>query len=132
LKKIEAVIRRERFEEVDAALKGIGVGGLTLEEVKGRGRTRIVTTVYSRGVFRHEEEYIRHLKLEIIVKDEDAARVVDAIMTSASTGGAGDGKVFVTTIDEVLDIGSKQTGRNAVEIENSPIVTVHNSVPSKH
>jgi nitrogen regulatory protein PII len=48
LKKIEAIVRRERFEQVDAALKAIGVGGLTLEEVKGRGRTRIVTTVYPR------------------------------------------------------------------------------------
>ena len=132
MKKIEAVIRRERFEQVDSALKQIGVGGLTLEEVKGRGRTRIVTTVYSRGVFTQEEEYIRHLKLEIIVKDEDATRVVDAIVGSASTGGVGDGKIFVTTVDEVLDIGSGQSGRNAVEIENSPPVTVHHSVPSKH
>lgn len=132
MKKIEAIIRKERFEQVDAALKAIGVGGLTVEEVKGRGRTRIVTTVYSRGVFTHEEEYIRHLKLEILSKDEDASRVVDAIVNSASTGGAGDGKIFVTTVDEVLDIGSKESGKRAVEMENAPPVTVHTSVPSKN
>jgi nitrogen regulatory protein PII len=132
LKKIEAVIRKERFEEVDAALKASGVGGLTVEDVRGRGRTRIVTKVYSRGVFTKEEEYIRHLKLEIIVKDEDAAKVVQAIMKSASTGGVGDGKIFVIPIEEIIDIGSKQTGGVAVDIENSPPVTVHNSVPGKN
>jgi nitrogen regulatory protein P-II 1 len=127
VKKIEAIIRKERFEMVDAALKGIGVGGLTVEEVTGRGRTRIVTTVHQRGVFTNEEEYIRHFKIEILVKDEDAAKVVQAIMNSASTGGAGDGKVFVTSVDQVLDIGSKQSGREAVEIEDMPPVTVRNS-----
>ncbi|MDA4137152.1 MAG: P-II family nitrogen regulator [Thaumarchaeota archaeon] len=132
MKKIEAIIRKERFEQVDAALKAIGVGGLTLEEVKGRGRTRLVTTVYSRGVFTHEEEYIKHFKIEILVKDEDAPKVVDAIMTSASTGAAGDGKVFVTSVEEVLDIGSRQSGKRAVEIEDMPPVTVYNSVPGKN
>jgi nitrogen regulatory protein P-II 1 len=132
MKKIEAIVRKERFEQVDAALKSIGVGGLTLEEVKGRGRTRVVTTVYSRGVSTYEEEYIRHLKIEIIAKDEDVAKVVDSIMNSATTGAAGDGKIFVSSIDEVLDIGSKQSGKKAVEIEDMPTVTVHNSVPSKN
>jgi len=131
LKKIEAIVRKERFEHVDAALKAIGVGGLTLEEVKGRGRTRIVTTVYSRGVFTHEEEYIKHYKIEILVKDEDAAKVVDSILNSASTGAAGDGKIFITTVDEVLDIGSKQSGKKAVEIEDMPPVKVRQSAPGK-
>lgn len=131
MKKIEAIVRKERFEHVDAALKAIGVGGLTLEEVKGRGRTRIVTTVYSRGVFTQEEEYIKHYKIEILVKDEDAAKVVDSILNSASTGAAGDGKIYITTLDEVLDIGSKQSGKKAVEIEDMPPVKVRQSAPGK-
>lgn len=129
MKKIEAIIRRERFSEVDAALKMAGVGGLTMEEVQGRGRTRLQTTVYMRGVWTREDEYIRHLKLEIVVKDEDERKVVDAIMGAASTGSAGDGKVFVTAVDEVLDIGSKQSGAMAVEIEEQPPITVVAATP---
>jgi len=125
LKKIEAIIRKERFEGVDAALKAVGVGGLTLGDVMGRGRTRVVTTVYSRGVSTREDEYVRHYKIEILVKDEDTAKVVDAIMNSASTGGTGDGKIFVSSVDEVLDIGSKLEGKKAVEMRDMAPVTVH-------
>jgi len=124
MKKIEAIIRRERFSLVDAALKQAGVGGLTMEEVRGRGRTRLLTTVYVKGIWTQEEEYIRHVKLEIVVKDEDARKVVDAIMSTASTESPGDGKVFVTSVDEFLDIGSKQSGNQAVEMEAMPPVTV--------
>jgi nitrogen regulatory protein P-II 1 len=124
MKKIEAVIRRERFEAVDEALKKIGVGGLTLEEVKGRGRTRLVTTVHMRGVWTQEDEYIRHIKLEIIAKDEEVGRVVDTILSSATTGSAGDGKIFVSPVDQFLDIGSKQSGDRAIEIEGDKPVIV--------
>ncbi|MDA4114616.1 MAG: P-II family nitrogen regulator [Thaumarchaeota archaeon] len=124
MKKIEAVIRREKFEAVDDALKRIGVGGLTLEEVKGRGRTRLVTTVHMRGVWTQEDEYIRHIKLEIIAKDNEVGKVVDTILSSATTGSPGDGKIFVSSVDEFLDIGSKQNGDRAIEIEANPPVMV--------
>ena len=124
MKKIEAVIRREKFEAVDDALKKIGVGGLTLEEVKGRGRTRLVTTVHMRGVWTQEDEYIRHIKLEIIAKDDEVNGVVETILNSATTGSPGDGKIFVSKVDQFLDIGSKQTGDKAVEIEANPPVMV--------
>jgi len=124
MKKIEAVIRREKFEAVDDALKRIGVGGLTLEEVKGRGRTRLVTTVHMRGVWTQEDEYIRHIKLEIIAKDNEVGKVVDTILSSATTGSPGDGKIFVSSVDEFLDIGSKQNGDRAIEIETNPPVMV--------
>jgi nitrogen regulatory protein PII len=127
LKKIEAIVRRERFDQVDAALKSIGVSGLTMEDVKGRGRTREVNTIYSRGMWTREDEYIRHYKLEIIVNDSDANKVINAIMSSASTGGSGDGKIFVTSVDEVVDIGSKQSGKDAINMENSPPVVVQRS-----
>jgi nitrogen regulatory protein PII len=122
VKKIEAVIRREKFEDVDAALKKIGVGGLTMEEVKGRGRTRVVTTIHMRGVWTQEDEYIRHVKLEIIAKDDQVTKVVDSILKAASTGQPGDGKIFVTNVDQFVDIGTKQGGEKAVDMETSPPV----------
>lgn len=124
MKKIEAIIRREKFSDVDAALKKAGVGGLTIEEVSGRGRTRLQTTIYMRGVWTQEEEYIHHVKLEIIVKDEEVKKVVDAIMSAASTKDSGDGKIFVSTVNEVFDIGSKESGNKALEMEGMPPVTV--------
>jgi len=122
MKKIEAVIRREKFEAVDEALKRIGVGGLTLEDVRGRGRTRVITTVHMRGTWTQEDEYIRHTKLEIIAKDAEVGRVVETILAAATTGSSGDGKIFVTAVDQVLDIGSGKSGDEAVEIESSPPV----------
>src|SRR5271165_4542892 len=122
MKKIEAVIRREKFEIVDEALKKIGVGGLTMEEVKGRGRTRVITTVHMRGTWTQEDEYIRHTKLEIIAKDDQVSKVVESILSSATTGSPGDGKIFVTPVDQIYDIGSKQSGERAVDIEANPPV----------
>src|ERR1700745_884994 len=99
MKKIEAVIRREKFPAVDAALKKLGVSGLTVEEVAGRGRARQTTTVLAKGRWNYEEEYIKHLKLEILVQDSNAQSVIDAVMANASTGSVGDGKIFVSTVE---------------------------------
>jgi nitrogen regulatory protein P-II 1 len=120
MKKIEAIIRKEKFPEVDAALKRMGVGGLTVEEVSGRGRDRHTTTVLARGSWNFEEEYIKHLKLEILVQDSNAQGVIDAIMANASTQSVGDGKIFVSTVDEVLDIGSKAVDEKAVGFATAP------------
>src|SRR5271169_5237458 len=120
LKKIEAIIRREKFPAVDAALKMLGVSGLTVEEVAGRGRARHTTTVLAKGKWDYEEEYIKHLKLEILVQDSNAKGVIDAIMANASTESVGDGKIFVSTIDEVMDIGSKLTDEKAVAFATIP------------
>ena len=120
MKKIEAIIRKEKFPDVDAALKRLGVGGLTVEEVAGRGRDRHTTTVLARGTWHYEEEYIKHLKLEILVQDSNAQSVVDAIMSSASTQSVGDGKIFVSSVDEVLDIGSKAVDEKAVAFATTP------------
>src|SRR5438552_2830199 len=92
MKKIEAIIRREKFPAVDAALKKLGVGGLTVEEVAGRGRSRETMTVLAKGKWTYEEEYIKRLKLEILVKDGDAKGVIDAILANASTESVGEGE----------------------------------------
>lgn len=120
MKKIEAVIRREKFPEVDASLKRLGVGGLTVEEVAGRGRAKEQTTILARGRWSMSEEYVRHLKLEILVQDSNAQGVIDAIMASATTGSVGDGKIFVSTVDEVLDIGSKAMDEKAIAYATVP------------
>jgi nitrogen regulatory protein P-II 1 len=120
MKKIEAVIRREKFPEVDAALKRLGVSGLTVEEVAGRGRARHTTTVLAKGRWSYEEEYIKHLKLEILVQDSRAKEVIDAIMANASTGSVGDGKIFVSSVEEVMDIGSKAVDEKAVAFATTP------------
>jgi nitrogen regulatory protein P-II 1 len=120
MKKIEAIIRKEKFPAVDAALKQLGVGGLTVEEVAGRGRARHTTTVLAKGRWNYEEEYIKRLKLEILVQDSNAKGVIDAIMANASTGSVGDGKIFVSTVDEVMDIGSKATDERAVAFATIP------------
>jgi len=120
LKKIEAIIRREKFPAVDAALKRLGVGGLTVEEVAGRGRARHTTTVLAKGRWDYEEEYIKHLKLEILVQESNAQSVIDAIMASATTESVGDGKIFVSSVEEVLDIGSKAVDEKAVAFATIP------------
>jgi nitrogen regulatory protein P-II 1 len=120
MKKIEAIIRREKFPAVDAALKILGVGGLTVEEVAGRGRDRQTMTVLAKGKWSYEEEYIKRLKLEILVKDSNAQSVIDAIMVNASTESVGDGKIFVSSVDEVLDIGSKAVDEKAVAFATIP------------
>jgi nitrogen regulatory protein P-II 1 len=119
MKKIEAVIRREKFPAVDEALKQLGVVGLTVEEVSGRGRERTTTTVLAKGRWTYEEEYIKRFKLDIIVEDRDAQKVIDAILANASTTSVGDGKIFVTSIDEVVDIGSHANDEKAVAIVKS-------------
>jgi nitrogen regulatory protein PII len=103
-------------------MKEIGVGGLPLEEVKGRGRTRVVTTIHTRGVWTQEDEYIRHIKLEIIAKGDKVEQVVESIMSAASTGQPGDDKIFVSAVDKIMDIGSRLSGDKAADIEASPAV----------
>ncbi|HUI00432.1 MAG TPA: P-II family nitrogen regulator [Nitrososphaerales archaeon] len=120
MKKIEAIIRRDKFQAVDAALKRLGVAGLTVEEVAGRGRSKETTTVLAHGRWTYEEEYIKRLKLEILVKDSDAQGVINAILANASTESVGDGKIFVSTVDEVLDIGSKAVDEKAVAFATIP------------
>lgn len=120
MKKIEAIIRKEKFPAVDAALKQLGVGGLTVEDVVGRGRERETETVLARGRWSVEEEYIKRLKLEILVEDSNAQKVVEAILGHASTGSVGDGKIFVTSVDMVMDIRTKEIDEKAVAFATTP------------
>ncbi|HYB98468.1 MAG TPA: P-II family nitrogen regulator [Candidatus Binatia bacterium] len=112
MKKVEAVIKPFKLDEVKEALGGVGVQGITVSEVKGFGRQRGHTELY-RGA-EYVVDFLPKVKLEVIVKDDQVDQVVEAITAAARTGRIGDGKIFVTTVDEVVRIRTGETGEAAL------------------
>jgi nitrogen regulatory protein P-II 1 len=112
MKKVEAIIKPFKLDEVKESLSGIGIQGLTVTEVKGFGRQKGHTELY-RGA-EYVVDFLPKVKLEIIVKDESVASVVDAIEKSAKTGRIGDGKIFVLPIEEVVRIRTGERGDQAL------------------
>jgi nitrogen regulatory protein P-II 1 len=112
LKKVEAIIKPFKLDEVKEALNEIGVQGITVSEVKGFGRQKGHTELY-RGA-EYVVDFIPKIKLEIIVSDLILARVVEAIEQSAKTGRIGDGKIFVTPVEAVVRIRTGETGDDAI------------------
>jgi nitrogen regulatory protein P-II 1 len=113
MKRIDAVIPAERLTNVNDALRKAGVGGLTIFDSKGRGQNPPQQRTAGRGgVF--TPEFNTNSSIMIVVKDSDADKVVQAILQGASTGLAGEGKVFVTHVDDAVDIGSKKRGEQAL------------------
>ena len=112
MKKVEAIIKPFKLDEVKESLSSIGIQGLTVSEVKGFGRQKGHTELY-RGA-EYVVDFLPKVKLEIIVKDELVQQVVDAILKSAKTGRIGDGKIFVLPIDEVMRIRTGERGPDAI------------------
>lgn len=112
MKKVEAVIKPFKLDEVKEALNEIGVQGITVSEVKGFGRQKGHTELY-RGA-EYVVDFIPKIKLEIIVSDSILSRVVEAIEQSAKTGRIGDGKIFVTPVEAVVRIRTGETGEDAL------------------
>jgi len=112
MKKVEAIIKPFKLDEVKEALGGIGIQGLTISEVKGFGRQKGHTELY-RGA-EYVVDFLPKVKLEIIVKEELVTQVVDAISKAAKTGRIGDGKIFVLPIDEVVRIRTGERGPDAI------------------
>ena len=112
MKKIEAIVKPFKLEEVKDATSGVGVTGMTVTEVKGFGRQKGHTEIY-RGS-EYTVDFLPKLKIEIVVEDEETEGVVDAIVKAAKTGKIGDGKVFVSTIDSAVRIRTEETGANAI------------------
>src|SRR3981189_3727826 len=108
MKKVELVVGVFNQDEVKEALSGIGVQGLTVSEVKGFGRQKGHTELY-RGA-EYVVDFLPKVKLEIIVSDETAAQGVEAIVKAAKTGRIGDGKIFVSNIEEDIRIRTGQSG----------------------
>ena len=112
MKKIEAIIKPFKLEEVKEALAGVGVEGMTVSEVKGFGRQKGHTEIY-RGS-EYTVDFLPKAKIEIVLADNQVAAAVDAIVQTAKTGKIGDGKVFVSSIDSVTRIRTGETGEEAV------------------
>jgi nitrogen regulatory protein P-II 1 len=112
MKKIEAIIKPFKLDEVKEALASIGVQGLTTSEVKGFGRQKGHTELY-RGA-EYVVDFLPKVKLEIIVDDDMAATVVETIQRSARSGRIGDGKIFVLLLEEVVRIRTGERGPNAL------------------
>ncbi|MCA1995871.1 MAG: P-II family nitrogen regulator [Armatimonadetes bacterium] len=110
--KIEALIRPQRLEEVEAALRELSVGGMTVTEVRGMGHQRGVTHTYRGSTY--TVNLVPKLKLEIVVPKERAEEVVDAIVEAARTGEVGDGKVFVVPVDAAVRIRTGEKGPSAL------------------
>jgi|SRR4026208_2175471 len=112
MKMVEAIVKPFKLDEVKEALTKAGVQGMTVEEVKGFGRQKGHTELY-RGA-EYSVDFLPKVKIEILVPDEKAATVVRVITDSAKTGKIGDGKIFVTTVDEVIRIRTGEKGSDAI------------------
>mgnify|MGYP003326180732 CR=1 FL=1 len=112
MKKLEAIIKPFKLDDVKEALKAAGVQGITVSEVKGFGRQRGHTELY-RGA-EYVVDFLPKVKVEVIVKDDQVDQVVEVITNAARTGRIGDGKIFVTTVDEVVRIRTGETGEAAL------------------
>ena len=112
MKKVEAIIKPFKLDEVKESLHEIGINGLTVTEVKGFGRQKGHTELY-RGA-EYVVDFLPKIKLEVVVTDEMADKVVDAIVTAANTGRIGDGKIFVLPLEETIRIRTGERGSEAV------------------
>ena len=112
MKKIEAIIRHFKLEEVKDALTEAGVNGMTVSEVRGFGRQKGHKEQY-RGA-EYTVDFLPKVKMEVVVADEHAKDVIDTILRTARTGQIGDGKIFVTDLGEMVRIRTGETGENAL------------------
>jgi len=111
-KKIEAIIRTEKLEEVRIALEAEGFVGMTVTEVKGRGTQKGILLEWRAGEYR--VEFLPKLKIEIVVDDFDAERAIKAIELSSKTGQPGDGKIFVSSVDNIIRVRTGERGAKAL------------------
>ena len=112
MKKIEAIIRPFRIDDVREALAEIGVKGMTLTEVKGSGRQKGHTELY-RGS-EYQIDFLPKIKLEVVVPDSLEAQVVDTIVRTAKTGQVGDGKIFVMAVEDAVRVRTGESGESAL------------------
>ena len=112
MKKVEAIIKPFKLDEVKDALVEIGIGGMTVTEVRGFGQHKGHTEIY-RGT-EYVIDFLPKVKIEIVVKDEDVEKVIETIMKTAQTGRVGDGKIFVIPVEEVVRIRTGERGEQAI------------------
>ena len=112
MKKIEAILRHFKLEEVKDSLNEVGIKGMTVTEVRGFGRQRGHTETY-RGA-EYSVDFLPKVKIEVVMEDELLEGAVEAIQQTAHTGRIGDGKIFISTIDEAIRIRTGETGHDAL------------------
>jgi len=112
MKKIEAIIRPFKLDEVKEALLEEGVRGLTISEVRGYGRQKGHTETYRGSEYRIE--FVPKMKIEVVVEDSKVEKVVDAISKTAKTGQVGDGKIFISKVEDVIRIRTDESGKHAL------------------
>jgi nitrogen regulatory protein P-II 1 len=112
MKKIEAIIRPEKLEEVREALDAKGFHGMTVTDVKGRGIQQGITLEWRVGEYK--VEFLPKIKLEVVVNDKDSTDVVSIIKHICGSGNIGDGKIFISTVDDVIRVRTGQSGASAV------------------
>ena len=112
MKKIEAIIKPFKLDDVKEGLSGLGVKGLTVTEVKGFGRQRGHKEIY-RGA-EYQVDFVPKIHIGLVVDDDLAIRVIDIIKATAKTGKIGDGKIFVSSLEETIRIRTGETGLNAI------------------
>ncbi len=112
MKKIEAILKPFKLEEVKDALAEVGIEGMTVSEVKGFGRQKGHTEIY-RGS-EYTMDFLPKIKIELVVPDDHADNAVAAVVHSAKTGKIGDGKIFVTSIEQAVRIRTDETGNQAL------------------
>ena len=112
MKQVEAIIKPFQLSEVQQALIKLGVEGMTVVEVKGFGRQKGHASLY-RGA-EYTVDFLPKVKIQVLITDEKAPQVVDAIMRGARTGKIGDGKIFVTAVEEIIRIRTGETGADAI------------------
>ena len=112
MKKIEAIIKPFKLDEVKEAITELGIQGMTISEVKGFGRQKGHTELY-RGA-EYVVDFLPKIKIELVVKNEDVPRLLEAIQKAAKTGTIGDGKIFVSAVEGAVRIRTGETGENAV------------------
>lgn len=112
MKKIEAIIRDNKLEEVKQKLNKIGVTGMTVTEVRGCGRQRGHKELYRSAEY--VVDLLPKMKIEIVADDDDVDKIVDAIMESARTGAIGDGKIFIIPVERAIRIRTGEEGEKAI------------------
>lgn len=112
MKKIEAIIRHFKLEDLKSALTDCGVEGMTITEVKGFGRQKGHTEMYRGNEY--AIDFVPKVKVEVVVSEDQLKQVISTIMDKAQTGQMGDGKIFVTDLQEVIRIRTGETGKDAV------------------
>ncbi|MBN2063052.1 MAG: P-II family nitrogen regulator [Deltaproteobacteria bacterium] len=112
MKKIDAIIKPFKLDDVKEALNEIGIKGMTISEVKGYGRQKGHKEIY-RGA-EYQVDFIPKIKIEIVIDADMVEKVIDVIKTSAHTGKLGDGKIFVTSVEQAVRVRTGETGSDAI------------------